>query len=112
MENLYKMHKPKKAQSTYEYAILVTCLIAALVAMQVYIKRSIQGRLRATADSVGEQYAPENTTSDITLSFSSDYTTTVRTTEQAGVTTTTTDANSSETQDRSGSETVGPLGSP
>lgn len=52
----------KRAQSTLEYAVLVSVLVAALIAMQVYIKRGYQGKLREGADSMGEQFSPAHTT--------------------------------------------------
>ena len=62
--------KLRKAQSTLEYAVVIFAIVAALVTMQIYLKRGIQGKMRQSADSIGEQYAPENTTSDINLTFS------------------------------------------
>lgn len=104
-----KLTKFEKGGSTFELAVFIVCLISALLAMQVYVTRSIQGRLRATADSIGEQYAPKNTELDITLSINSNSKTMVETFEKDGVTTTTTTATSSESQLRSGTERVGPL---
>lgn len=46
----------KKGQSTLEYAILIVIIIGALLTLQVYIKRGIQGRLKSATDDVGEQY--------------------------------------------------------
>jgi len=54
------------AQSTLEYAVVIACITGALIAMQFYVKRSIQGRLREAADEIGEQYSAKHTTSDIT----------------------------------------------
>lgn len=99
----------KRAQSSLEYALVIVCVVAALLAMQIYIKRSVQGRMRQTADSIGEQYAPGNTTSDTTLTINSNSDTTATTTELDGTTTTTTESDFDETQSRSGTETVGPL---
>ena len=42
--------KNRIAQITSEYAILVSLIIAALVGMQIYLKRGIQARLRDAAD--------------------------------------------------------------
>lgn len=39
-------------QSTTEYAVLLAVVAAALVAMQVYIKRGIQGRIRDLSDQI------------------------------------------------------------
>ena len=51
----------RKAQSTLEYAIIIAVVVGALLAMQVYIKRGIQGKLQASTDSIGEQYSAGNT---------------------------------------------------
>ena len=40
------MLRRRKGQSTAEYAIVIGLVIAAAVAMQVYVKRGIQGRIR------------------------------------------------------------------
>jgi len=36
------------AQSTAEYAIIIAIVVGAIVAMQVFVKRGIQGRIRDT----------------------------------------------------------------
>ena len=56
----------KKAQSTLEYAILILVVVAALIVMQIYVKRGIQGRMRESSDQIGEQYSPGYTTSNYT----------------------------------------------
>jgi hypothetical protein len=53
----------KKGQSLLEYAMLFSLILAALVIMQFYIKRTYQGRLKQEADEVGSQYSPGHTTS-------------------------------------------------
>jgi len=55
-----------RGQSTLEYVILIGFVVAALIAMGVYMKRGIQGRLRESTDQVGEQYSAGNTTSKYT----------------------------------------------
>ncbi len=62
-----------------EYAALVICLVAALLAMQVYLKRGMQGRLRQLGDELGQQYAPRNTSGISTVSYNSTSNTTART---------------------------------
>lgn len=53
-----------KAQVIMEYAVLIGVLVAGLIAMQVYIKRSTQGRLRSYTDQLGGNfYSPRATTS-------------------------------------------------
>ena len=62
----------KRGQSTLEYAVLIVVIIAALVAMQVYLKRGIQGRTRESADQIGEQFSPGWTTSNrVTTTYAS-----------------------------------------
>jgi Flp pilus assembly pilin Flp len=46
----------KKAQSLLEYAVLLAVIIVVIVAMQVYLKRSVQGRFKQSADQIGEQF--------------------------------------------------------
>ncbi|MCX5698283.1 MAG: hypothetical protein NTX01_01090 [Candidatus Omnitrophica bacterium] len=53
-----------KAQSTLEYVILIGFVIAALIAMGVYMKRGTEGKLRESADQIGEQYDARNTSSN------------------------------------------------
>lgn len=54
-----------KAQSTLEYAVLVVIVVAALLTMQVYIKRGLQGNWRKSVDDLGDHYEPGNTESII-----------------------------------------------
>jgi uncharacterized protein (UPF0333 family) len=42
---LRRLNKRSKGQSTAEYAILIGLVIAAAVAMQIYVKRGLQGRV-------------------------------------------------------------------
>ena len=58
----------RRAQSTLEYALVIAVVVGALVAMQVYVKRGVQGRLKSAADDIGEQYSPGNTTGTVTVS--------------------------------------------
>ena len=52
------LFKNRKGQSTLEFAILIVIIIGALIAMQNFIKRGYQGRLRSASDEMGEQYSP------------------------------------------------------
>jgi len=53
----------QRGQSTLEYAVLIIVIIAALISIQTYIKRGIQGRLKSASDDIGDQYSPGNTNS-------------------------------------------------
>ena len=94
----------RKGQSTVEYAVLAAVVIGALVAMQVYVKRGAMGRLKESADQMGEQFNPSKAKSDMQINYSSkrqDVTTT------SGVTTST--IQGTETQGRTGSSDVNAL---
>lgn len=60
-----------KGQSTLEIVMLLGFVVAALVAMNVYMKRGIQGKLKESTDQIGEQYSAGYTTS--TYVTKSDY---------------------------------------
>lgn len=45
----------KRAQSLIEYSLILAILGAALVGMQVYMKRGIQGVVKTAADQLGTQ---------------------------------------------------------
>lgn len=55
-----------KGQSTLEYAMVIAVIVAALVAMQIYMKRSVQGKLRSATDDIGQQYSVGNMTGTVT----------------------------------------------
>jgi hypothetical protein len=92
--------RKSSGQSTLEYVILIGFVVAALIAMGVYMKRGFQGKLRESTDQVGQQYSPGNTVSNIVTTTAIDQN---EETAAGGVTTTTINAN---TQERTGSETV------
>jgi uncharacterized protein (UPF0333 family) len=60
-------HRIHKGQSTVEFGVLLVVIVTALVAMQFYLRRGIQGRLRSGVDSLGEQYDPEKSRSEFTI---------------------------------------------
>ncbi len=104
----------RKGQSVLEYAVIIGTIVLALLVMQGYLKRSLQGKLKVIADDLGQQYNPQNTTSSMNITYESDTTTetftrTVNDTdtgdEYEEVITNTTINN--ETQTRQGTETVG-----
>lgn len=43
---LRKLLKNKKAQNTAEYAILISLVVAGIIAMQTYAQRALQARVR------------------------------------------------------------------
>ena len=53
--------RQKRAQSSLEYAVLIVVIIGALLSIQNYIKRGVQGRLKSAADDIGDQFSVGNT---------------------------------------------------
>jgi uncharacterized protein (UPF0333 family) len=94
------IHKTRcKGQSTLEYAVLIAVVVGALVAMQIYMKRGIQGKLRQSTDQIGEQFEANATNFEFTTTHSG---TTIQTV-QGGVTTVNT---LSDIRTESGTENV------
>ena len=87
------MLRNRRGQSILEYAILMVIVIAALLSLQTYIKRGIQGRLKQATDDIGEQYGTNTTFNKTTRSYS-------QTTEKgdAGTTVTNTIASSTNVE--------------
>lgn len=104
----------RKGQSGLEYAVVITCVVVALIAMRAYITRGMQGRLRQAADELGQPYDPRHTSSDITtqqggLTIVSSGTETNTETSPATTTTTSTTNIVWERERQYGDETVGNL---
>jgi len=45
----------KKAQSILEYAMIISVVVAALMAMNVYVQRSVQANLKMIEDRVNAE---------------------------------------------------------
>jgi hypothetical protein len=69
---MFKFLRKIKGQSTLEYAVLIIIVIGALLTIQVYIKRGVQGRLKSATDDIGDQYSPGNTNIRRTVTVTSD----------------------------------------
>ncbi|MBI5023887.1 MAG: hypothetical protein HZC18_02675 [Candidatus Omnitrophica bacterium] len=50
-----KLIKNKKAQNTAEYAILISLVVAGIIAMQTYAQRALQARVRDAASYLKNQ---------------------------------------------------------
>lgn len=50
-----KLLKNKKAQNTAEYAILISLVVAGIIAMQTYAQRALQARVRDAAQFMANQ---------------------------------------------------------
>ena len=62
----------RTGQSTVEYAVLIVVVIAALLAMSIFMKRGVMGKARESTDQIGDQFAPLTTTNDYTRTFDSE----------------------------------------
>lgn len=60
----------RRAQSSLEFATLVIVVLAAILTMQVYFKRGLQGRWKGSTDEIGEQYDPHATNGITTFHLS------------------------------------------
>jgi len=60
-----KLMKNKKAQNTAEYAILISLVVAGIIAMQTYAQRALQARVR----DAGQYLQKETTTLGKTLQY-------------------------------------------
>jgi hypothetical protein len=61
----------KRSQTMLEYSILLVIIIAALLVMQVYMKRGFQGRWKQAMDDVGDQYDVESFNSSLRWTLNS-----------------------------------------
>lgn len=46
-----------KGSAILEYGLFIAIFISAVVAMQIYIKRAIAGKFKASTDAIGEQFS-------------------------------------------------------
>jgi len=49
---MLRLFRNKRAQNTAEYAILIALVIGVFSAMQIYIRRSLQARIKMGADQI------------------------------------------------------------
>lgn len=50
------MLKRTKGQSMVEYALIITIVALALLAVNIYMKRGVEGKLRDSGDNIGAQF--------------------------------------------------------
>ncbi len=95
------MSRYRIGQSTLEYAVLIVIIIAALLGVNIYMKRGLQGKMRATTDEIGSQYAPGNVKAEWHLQTDGAHKETSKTDGSSK-----TDWTSDETQTKYGKETI------
>ncbi len=71
------MHR--RGQSLLEYSILIIIILGVFLAMNMYVKRGIQGRWKSSVDTLGDQYDPRVTNSLINYSITSSANTSITT---------------------------------
>lgn len=54
--------KRRKGQSILEYGLVITAVIAALLAINIYLKKAVQGKLKESSDQIGKQFNPDKFT--------------------------------------------------
>jgi len=55
---MFRKLRKNRGQSALEYSVLLAIIVGAIVVMQVYIKRGVQGRLQESTDEIGDQFDP------------------------------------------------------
>ena len=77
--SIMRMARNRKGQAIAEYAIVLTVVITAIIAMQLYVKRGLQGKVKDVTDDVGaglntaaktSQYEPYYSSSDYNVNQS------------------------------------------
>lgn len=48
----------RRAQTVIEYAVLIAVVVAALLAMRIFFKRSLEGKIKESGDRIGKQFSP------------------------------------------------------
>lgn len=69
---MLRLLRNKKAQNTMEYALLISIVIGVFSAMQIYLRRGLQGRIKAGADQIPDKVISLSTETGVTNLFGSD----------------------------------------
>ena len=64
-----KLIKNKKAQNTAEYALLISLVVAAIIAMQTYAQRALQARVRDAAQYMATTISGQANGMNATLQY-------------------------------------------
>ena len=98
------MRQRRKGQVSVEAALLFVVVIAAVIAMVLYLRRNVMGGLRSSGTQIGEQFSPLSTVNSYTRTVAGNST-------EKSFANGQTDNQQDTTQDRTGSESVETLGS-
>ena len=79
---MLRILRNKRAQSTAEYAILIGLVVAALLAMQTYVKRGLNAKMKDATDTFATTVGLGGTTQYEPYYFGQDLTTSQSGTEQ------------------------------
>ena len=90
----------RRGQSTLELALTIVAVAAAAIAMSIFMKRSVMGKMRESGDQVGGQFTPTATTNSYTRTFSGNQN------EQTNPDGSVNNTNISQSQNRTGREDV------
>lgn len=102
---MYIHSNHRKGQSILEYVVVIAVIIAAVIAMGIYMKRGTMGKLRESSDDIGAQFQPFMTSGNTTISVSGNVTRSTAGNASIGSDSTTT-IFGDYSQTRSGNESV------
>ena len=72
------MFRKNKGQNTLEYALVIAAVIGALLVINAYMKKGVQGRLKESTDQIGKQF---DASGKFTSAWKSEASGTTKTTE-------------------------------
>ncbi len=101
------LRRYRKGQTTIEYVVLLIIVMGALLGISNYFKRGMQGRWKAAADDMGDQYDPRTADSSIRHTLTQNTNTIIIVMNDAGGWWTLKTDNSFSTDQKTGSISVG-----
>lgn len=81
---MLKLLRNRKGQNSLEYAAFIIIVMAAILTIQTYYKRGLQGRWKQSSDGIGEQYDPLTQAADINQTISGITVTTIQSYDTIG----------------------------
>ncbi len=76
--------RSRNGQSILEYVLLLGVVVAAILIMQVWVKRGFQGGMKDAGDKMGDQFSAGNTSISKNTTMTGDQTITDETATKAG----------------------------